>query len=136
MGKLSPRSCIQHMWELNIQGFAAKDLFIIYICERNAAQQVRVGWWGFRHGLAFHASLTQGEHPHCTWHFGSEGWVARGRRAHPAPRSQDNKHMKLAKFFKAFPFVNSVVDQNHARITAEARMILSTRLNHGARTVY
>ena len=77
-----------------------------------------------------------GEHPHCTWHFGSESWVARGRRAHPAPRSQDNKHMKLAKFFKAFPFVNSVVDQNHARIRAETRMILSTRLNHGARTVY
>ena len=136
MGKLSARNCIQHMWELNIQGFAAKDLFIIYMCERNAAQQVRVGWWGFRHGPAFHASLTQGEHPHCTWHFGSEGWVARGRRAHPAPRSQDNKHMKLAKFFKPFPFVNSVVDQNHARITAESRMILSTRLNHGARTVY
>ena len=44
---------------------------------------VRVGWWGWRHGIgpAFHASLSQGHHH---WHYGSEGWCARAAHSHPA----------------------------------------------------
>ena len=42
--ELSARNCIQHMWELNIQGFAAKDLFIIYIC--NETPHSRFVWDG------------------------------------------------------------------------------------------